>query len=175
MNSVKPYEGDQPYLFISYAHANAPAVMEIVQELFDRGFRVWYDAGSEVGSEWPETIAQHLAGAGMMLAFLSNAYVRSDNCRKEMHFALSKRIGVINIFLEDAQMTPGMEMQTGNLFALMKYRMSDEAFYDRLFTAPQLFQGLRQRKADRDAEPRRLQAQLHGQFGGLYRADHTPP
>lgn len=158
MKSVKPYEGDQPYLFISYAHANAPAVMEIVQELSDRGFRVWYDAGIEVGSEWPETIAQHLAGAGMMLAFLSNAYVRSDNCRKEMHFALSRRIGVINIFLEDTQMTPGMEMQTGNLFALMKFRMSDEAFYDRLFTAQQLDPALFAAPGQTEAKKRRLRS-----------------
>lgn len=138
MSIVRPYEGDRPYIFISYAHANAPAVMEVVQELSERGFRVWYDEGIEVGSEWPEYIAQHLAASGLMIAFLSNAYVRSDNCRKEMHYALTKRIPVVNVFLEETQMTPGMEMQTGNLFALMKYSMSEAVFYDKLFAAPQL-------------------------------------
>lgn len=138
MSRVKPYEGDQPYIFISYAHANSPAVMEVVQELTDRGCRVWYDEGIEVGSEWPEYIAQHLAASGLMIAFLSNAYMRSDNCRREMHYALTKRIPTVNIFLEDTQMTPGMEMQIGNLYALMKFTMSDAVFYDRLFSAPQL-------------------------------------
>ena len=60
MADIKPYDGEQPYIFISYAHANTPAVMQVVQELHDRGFRIWYDDGIEVGSEWQENIAEHL-------------------------------------------------------------------------------------------------------------------
>lgn len=138
MAEIRPYDGDQPYIFISYAHANSPAVMEVVQELHHRGFRIWYDDGIEVGSEWQENIAQHLADASLMIAFVSNAYMRSDNCRKEMHYAVSKKKNLINIFLEETQLTPGMEMQIGNLFALMKYTMSDEVFYEKLWNAPQL-------------------------------------
>ncbi|MCR5089622.1 MAG: TIR domain-containing protein [Oscillospiraceae bacterium] len=138
MNRIRPYEGDEPYIFISYAHANSPAVMEVVEELHDRGYRIWYDDGIEVGSEWPEYIAQHLLKASLVIAFLSNAYIRSPNCRKEMHYALSKRINTINIFLEETSMTPGMEMQIGNLFALMKFCMSDSVFYEKLYDAPQL-------------------------------------
>lgn len=139
---VKVYEGEKPYIFISYAHANAPAVMQVLDALSSRGFRIWYDDGIEVGSEWQEYIAGHLASASLMIAFLSNAYMRSDNCRKEMHFALAKGIPVINVFLEETQMTPGMEMQIGNLFALMKHTMSDEVFYEKLFAAPQLTDNL---------------------------------
>ena len=138
MAEIRPYDGDQPYIFISYAHANSPAVMEVVQELHHRGFRIWYDDGIEVGSEWQENIAQHLADASLMIAFVSNAYMRSDNCRKEMHYAVSKKKNLINIFLEETKLTPGMEMQIGNLFALMKYTMSDEVFYEKLWNAPQL-------------------------------------
>lgn len=138
MAEIRPYNGDQPYIFISYAHANSPAVMEVVQELHHRGFRIWYDDGIEVGSEWQENIAQHLADASLMIAFVSNAYMRSDNCRKEMHYAVSKKKNLINIFLEETKLTPGMEMQIGNLFALMKYTMSDDVFYEKLWNAPQL-------------------------------------
>lgn len=138
MGNIPVYEGNSPYIFISYAHANSPAVMQVVEELTDRGYRVWYDDGIEVGSEWPEYIAAHLAESALMIAFLSNAYMRSDNCRKEMHFALTKKLPVINVFLEETHMTPGMEMQIGNLFALMKYCMSDGVFEEKLFAAPQL-------------------------------------
>ena len=34
-------------------------------------------------------------------------------------------------------MTPGIEMQLGNIFALMKYRMDDAMFYDKLYHTPQ--------------------------------------
>ena len=101
-----------------------------------RGFRVWYDEGIEAGSEWPESIASHLERAQLVLAFLSPAYLRSDNCRKEMHYALTKKKPVINVYLEQTELSPGMEMQIGNLFALMKYTYPSEAyFYDKLFGA----------------------------------------
>ncbi len=154
MANIPIYQGNSPYIFISYAHANSPAVMQVVEELTDRGFRVWYDDGIEVGSEWPEYIAQHLADAGIMIAFLSNAYMRSDNCRKEMHFALNRKIPIINIFLEETAMTPGMEMQIGSLFALMKYCMSDAVFEEKLFAAPQLDAALLAEGGEAKAPPR---------------------
>lgn len=139
---LRPYEGTLPYLFVSYAHKNDAAVLEIISTLQSRGFRVWYDEGIEAGSEWPESIASHLERAQLVLAFLSPAYLRSDNCRKEMHYALTKRKPVINVYLEPTELSPGMEMQIGNLFALMKYTYpSEEYFYDKLFSAELLDAG----------------------------------
>ena len=133
---LRPYEGTQPYIFVSYAHKNDAAVLEIIGTLQSRGFRVWYDEGIEAGSEWPESIASHLERAQLVLAFLSPAYLQSDNCRKEMHYALTKKKPVINVYLEQTELSPGMEMQIGNLFALMKYTYpSEEYFYDKLFSA----------------------------------------
>lgn len=138
MRYFKPYEGDKPYIFISYAHADSDAVMSVVTHMHDRGYRIWYDEGIEVGSEWPECIASHLTGAQLVVAFISNSYMRSDNCRREMHYALSKRLRIINVFIENTDMTPGMEMQIGSIFALMRYNMSDEEFYGKLYSAPLL-------------------------------------
>lgn len=138
MRYFKPYEGDKPYIFISYAHADSDAVMSVVTHMHDRGYRIWYDEGIEVGSEWPECIASHLTGAQLVVAFISNSYMRSDNCRREMHYALSKRLRIINVFIENTDMTPGMEMQIGSIFALMRHDMSDEEFYGKLYSAPLL-------------------------------------
>ena len=49
---LRPYEGTLPYLFVSYAHKNDAAVLEIIRTLQARGFRVWYDEGIEAGSDW---------------------------------------------------------------------------------------------------------------------------
>ena len=139
---LRPYEGTQPYIFVSYAHKNDAAVLEIIGTLQSRGFRIWYDEGIEAGSEWPESIASHLERAQLVLAFLSPAYLQSDNCRKEMHYALTKKKPVINVYLEQTELSPGMEMQIGNLFALMKYTYpSEEYFYDKLFSAELLDAG----------------------------------
>ena len=138
MSYFKPYEGAEPYIFVSYAHSDSKAVMEVLNDMHARGYRIWYDEGIEVGSEWPECIAQHLRDAHLVLAFISGSYMKSDNCRREMHYALMKRIKVINIFLESTEMTPGMEMQIGNIFALMKYCMPEALFYEKLYSAPLL-------------------------------------
>lgn len=160
MEGFKPYEGNEPYIFVSYAHANDADVQEIISDMHRRGYRIWYDEGIEVGSEWQECIASHLAGAHLMIAFISNAYMRSDNCRREMHYALSKRIKTICVFLESTEMSPGMEMQIGNIFALMKYSMTESYFYDRLYSAPLLnseafASGKREEEPEKKKTPRR--------------------
>ena len=137
MNGLKPYKGREPYIFISYAHADEQAVGSVLENLEQNGVRFWYDDGIEAGSEWPEYIAERLAAADTMIAFVSNAYAGSNNCRKELHYAVSKGIRTINVFLEDADLTPGMALQIGNIFALMKYRMEEHDFYERLYRALQ--------------------------------------
>lgn len=139
IDNFKPYEGSEPYIFISYAHADDDRVLPVVEDLYRRGYKVWYDEGIEVGSEWQECIAAHLMQAKLVIAFISNAYIKSDNCRREMHYALTKKIKTINVFLEETELSPGMEMQIGNIFALMKYTFpSEEYFYEKLYEAPLL-------------------------------------
>ena len=135
MNGLKPYKGIEPYIFISYAHADEKAVGIVLADLEKNGVRFWYDDGIEAGCEWPEYIAERLASSSTMIAFISNAYADSDNCRKEMHYAVSNGIKTINVFLEDANLTPGMMLQIGNVFALMEYRMEGTKFYERLYQA----------------------------------------
>jgi enolase len=58
-----------------------------------------------------------------------------------MHYALTKKKPVINVYLEQTELSPGMEMQIGNLFALMKYTYpSEEYFYDKLFSADEMIE-----------------------------------
>ena len=135
----KPYEGKEPFIFISYAHKDWQAVMEIVTDMHDRGFRIWYDEGIEVGSEWTECIASHLAEASLMIGFVTEGYMASDNCRREMNYAVQKKKKIINIYLEPTTLTPGMELQIGGIWALMKYSFpSEEHFYMKLYEAPVL-------------------------------------
>lgn len=39
----KAYEGAEPYCFVSYAHINSDRVYPIVEQLMQRGIRLWYD------------------------------------------------------------------------------------------------------------------------------------
>lgn len=136
----KPYEGEDPYIFVSYAHADSDDVMRVISDMHERGFNIWYDEGIEAGSVWTESIGSHLAGASLMIGFVSDSYMASDNCRREMNFAVQKKKRVINIFLSETALTPGMELQIGGIWALMKYTYpSEEYFFDKLYSSPALY------------------------------------
>ena len=81
------YVGDKPYIFISYAHKDKKEVLRYIDALEKHGFLVWFDRGVEAGSEWPEYIAQRLAGSMCVLSFISENFVDSTNCKQELTLA----------------------------------------------------------------------------------------
>jgi len=137
--SITPYEGNKPYIFVSYAHKDSDAVFGIIEELDRRGYRVWYDDGVAPGSEWPEDIAQHLSGCYLTLACMSPNYIVSANCRRELTFALAKKKEFLAVMLEPTEMSLGLEMQLSAQLMLMKYNYtSDAAFYKKLCSCPDM-------------------------------------
>ena len=131
-----PYEGNEPYIFISYAHKDSDRVLPLLEGLFSRGYRVWYDAGIEAGTEWPDYIAEHLENAGAVLAFLSEASLASVNCRQEIMYALDLEKPALTAYLEDVKLTGGMRMRLGLVQAIYRTRhASADSFLDELCRA----------------------------------------
>lgn len=113
------YEGNEPFVFISYAHKDKNLVLPIIQGLQDRGFRVWYDQGIEVGNEWPDLIAEHLESCACVLSFVSGNFGDSHNCRQEFTFSQNLHKDNSIIYLEDPKsLRAGLRMQLSNLHAL---------------------------------------------------------
>ena len=136
---IPAYEGKEPYIFVSYAHKDSPAVFHIVEQLNARGYRIWYDEGIEPGSEWPEYIANHLLGAEMVLSILSPNAVNSVNCRREINFALSKNKPVLTIYMEDIELPVGLELQLSSQQSVLYYTYdSEERFLDKVETCQYL-------------------------------------
>ena len=138
--SFIPYEGDENYIFISYAHKDSDIVVPILDRLNNAGYRIWYDDGIAPGSEWPEYIAQHLNGCCVALAFVSPNSIASPNCRREVTYALSKNKTFLGVILQKTEMSPGMEMQLSAQQCILKYNFpDDEAFYRKLISSTVLF------------------------------------
>ena len=120
-NTSPPYEGAEDYIFISYSHRDMQAVLPILYRLRDAGFRFWYDEGIDPGTEWPESIASHLLGCRVFIAFVSGA--------------LSRGKDFLTVTLEPTSMTPGMEMQLAPYQSLNKFKYDDEEmFFQRLLS-----------------------------------------
>lgn len=131
-----PYEGNEPYIFVSYAHKDSDRVLPLIEGLSARGYRVWYDAGIEAGTEWPDYIAEHLENAAAVLAFLSASSLASVNCRQEIMYALDLSKPTLTAYLEDVKLTGGMRMRLGLVQAIFRPRhTSDGSFLDELCRA----------------------------------------
>ena len=127
------YSGNEPYIFISYSHKDSDRVLPIIRGLQAKGFRVWYDSGIEAGTEWPEFIAEKLRASNCVIAFLSPHAASSHNCRREINFAIARNKELLIAYLEDFELSPGMEMQLSLLQAIYRSRSgSDEAFINHL-------------------------------------------
>lgn len=130
------YSGSEPYIFISYAHSDAHSVMPIVDRLLSDHYRVWYDQGILPGKAWDENVGARLQACCCLIAFISNAYIGSSNCRDELSMGRALGKNMLLVHLEDTELTPGMRMRYSRLFALFRHKMSQEEFFQKLYTMP---------------------------------------
>ena len=137
--SFEPYEGAQKYLFVSYSHQDAKQVYSILEYLYQQNMRIWYDGGIEWGDEWPKTIARHLSGSHVCLAFHSAASVQSERCREELYYARKQHVPVLSIYLENVELDAGLDMQLSSQQALyLNQYKTKKDFYASLYTMKRL-------------------------------------
>lgn len=113
MSMKKPfpaYRGDEPYVFISYAHADEGLVVEEISWLHDLGIHIWYDEGIEPGSEWREDLAQAIRNADLFILLTTPNAVASENCRKEVNFALDIQCPVLALHLTPTKLPDGLRL-----------------------------------------------------------------
>ncbi len=122
--------GEKPYVFVSYAHADKEVVMPTINAMKAHNINIWYDGGIEAGSEWPEYIAEKVISCSRFILFISDAYLKSQNCKRELNFAISRKKEILSIYLHDVELSPGMEMQLGTYQAFFRNRFAtNELFF----------------------------------------------
>lgn len=134
------YDGDKPYLFVSYSHADEKIVFPLLQGIQEAGFRIWMDRGIEVGTEWSNNIADRLSRCEAVLFFVSKQSIQSENCLDEIACAKSHKKTAILIFIEEDVVLPGgVEMQTARFQRMYATRhASMDSFMSALTAAPVL-------------------------------------
>ena len=61
------YRGEEPFVFVSYAHEDADVVYPEITGLHERGFNIWYDEGISPGSAWRDELAQRVEACSVFL------------------------------------------------------------------------------------------------------------
>lgn len=126
------YEGEKPYVFISYAHSDSDQVYPLIKELQNAGIRIWFDHGIVVGEEWPEEIGRHLTNCQIAIIMLSFHSVLSANVRREITMAVNERKKIIAIMIDSVDLTPGMQLQLGLCQMLSMQQLSKEKIIEQL-------------------------------------------
>lgn len=127
------YEGQEPYLFISYSHQDTDRVIPIVRGLQELGYRLWYDTGIGAGTRWPDVIAEHLMNSNCVIAFISENAMGSDYCQEEIYFAMEEHKPLVAVHLEKTKLSPGLRMRLSARHAMFRYEFTkDKEFLAKL-------------------------------------------
>ena len=122
------YQGEEPYIFISYAHKDSEVVYTEISDLNENGFNIWYDDGIEASNEWPEEIAKAVIGCSLFLVFISPRSTASVNCRNEINLALNEGKPFLAIYLEESTLPPGLRLRMGDLQAILRFKLTKERY-----------------------------------------------
>ncbi len=142
------YQGDDPYIFVSYSHNDAESVYRELAWLHDQGINVWYDEGISPGSRWSDALAQALDAAAHVVFFVTPQSVTSQTCLDEVGFALEREKPLLAVHVEPTELPPGLVLRLGSRQAIMKYELADNVYKQKLSDVLGVYA-----KADAQTEP----------------------
>lgn len=97
-NKPPLYDGDEPYVFISYSHNSSDRVYSILWHLFEQGVRFWYDDGLEYGENWESNVAIKIKNASAVWFFFDENFFTSASLKKEVKFVKDNNISYVPIY-----------------------------------------------------------------------------
>ena len=133
--SFVPYDGGEPYIFISYAHKDTGRVEPYLRALQERNYRFWYDEGISPSSKsWTEVVGEHLLRAEFVLQFMSDNAAASSNVCDEIALAKEESVPMIVVYLEETSLTSELKLLLSRRQRMYSYHYTDiEVFLKKLF------------------------------------------
>lgn len=145
---VLPFKTEAPlpqdYIFISYAHRDRAAVYPLLEKLAREGFSFWVDQRLEPAEEFFDEIAEKLDGCGLVIPFISEAYLESKNCRNELNYAgLLLQKDILPVYLEKVHLPPGMRMNFSMIQSILGWELENREEIFRRLVGAEKMQGFR--------------------------------
>lgn len=135
VNSAKPYEGNEKYIYIGRSVKDSE-VLPVIGKLCGDGCRVWFSEENGADTDWPGTSTDRLEGCSVYMVFISANAAAARSCRREVNLAVTKKKTVIAVILEQTDLPLGLELQLSSVPRICKYQFSsDSEFYKELYAA----------------------------------------
>ena len=129
------YQGNEPYIFVSYAHADASTAFPELRRLREHGFNVWYDEGINPGSNWTDDLASRVRESATVLYLVTPRSAASENCRNEIDYAIDCGRRILLVYLRPAELSEGLKFQIGRRQAILKYELRESDYHTKLLQA----------------------------------------
>ncbi len=109
------YNGNAPYAFISYAHADSDRIYPIITRLYNEGYRLWYDEGIELSKNYAAEINIHLENCSIFILFVSDTSVTRPDVIDEFAYAKSLKKPMLFIHLDDIDISSADAAMRGEI------------------------------------------------------------
>jgi len=130
------YEGEEPYIFVSYSHADMPAVQTILKRLEKEKFRLWYDDTMEIGEDFRRELQEKVENCHAFLLFVSPTSMQSKYCGMEIITAFKNNKRIYPVYLDESTEIPGaLKLILENLQHVKGALAHDSRYLDKLISS----------------------------------------
>lgn len=124
---MEKYNGNKdPFLYGIFARKDENEALKILDNLVKKGYKLTYD---EKRSE------DSISRSSAVILFLSKNNLDDKKLLEEVNYASRINKDIVSIWLEDVELTPGLSMMLGQTQGIMKNKMSQEDFNEKLFNS----------------------------------------
>lgn len=110
---MNAYQGNNPYVFVSYAHKDNEKVLDLIKLLKRKMCRIWYDEGLTPGESLNDDLANHISKCECVIIIITNNSIQSQYVKSELNYAISLNKRIYPVFLEDVELPGGLAMMLG--------------------------------------------------------------
>ena len=136
------YEGQEPFVFISYKHSDYKTVYPIIDKFHKLGINIWYDAGLPIGRNYDIQIARHIMKSSLFVTFITEEAIRcaedeDDYLVKELSVAIHLGKNCLPIYLDNVDLAGFYLMHYLGKQSILKFDYGDneERFIEACITA----------------------------------------
>jgi len=130
------YDGDEAYVFVTYAHEDADLVYPHIRWLQDQGFNVWWDEGISPGAIWRAEVAQAIRGCSLLVYFVTPNSVFSEHATREVNFALDEHHRpILAVHLSETSLPDTLALSLSDRQAIFQYALPPEDYDRKVVTA----------------------------------------
>ena len=108
------YTGPEPFLFVSYSHHDTAKVYPILDALYDKKYRIWYDESCENGNDFRDELRQRIVKCEAVLLFVSKYSMLSPYCGMEIIVARENNKRLYPVYLDDVEVPPAFAILLAN-------------------------------------------------------------